>query len=213
MPWFPISFSTSAAGRLRMAVRHAPWGVAKRPRQVPTSTEPTPLPPKRHPGPKPFEGSPPSRTATPVHPAVPLTPRHPQSRHPTRAHARAPSSGRHPPAIPARTRPVRIGVGSPGGISAPMAIPVAVPGAAAVCRLSRPLSRDPWHDLSWEARLCRAHRARPRVPGRGVGIRGTARVFEVDPNTVLQWLVEAAEQLRAFSRHVLHDVRVRQVHR
>jgi hypothetical protein len=45
----------------------------------------------------------------------------------------------------------------------------------------------------------------------GMGIRGTARVFEVDPNTVLQWLVEAAEQLRAFSRYVLHDVRVRQV--
>src|SRR5712691_406339 len=45
----------------------------------------------------------------------------------------------------------------------------------------------------------------------GVGIRGTARVFEVDPNTVLQWLVEAAEQLQAFSQHVLHDVRARQV--
>jgi IS1 family transposase len=45
----------------------------------------------------------------------------------------------------------------------------------------------------------------------GLGIRGTARVFEVEPNTVLQWLVEAAEQLQAFSRHVLHDVRVRQV--
>jgi IS1 family transposase len=45
----------------------------------------------------------------------------------------------------------------------------------------------------------------------GVGIRGTARVFEVDPNTVLQWLVDAAEQLQAFSQHVLHDVRVRQV--
>src|SRR5262244_1927389 len=45
----------------------------------------------------------------------------------------------------------------------------------------------------------------------GVGIRGTARVFEVDPNTVLQWLVEAAEQLRAFSQHFLHDVQVRQV--
>ncbi len=28
---------------------------------------------------------------------------------------------------------------------------------------------------------------------------------------MLQWLVEAAEQLQAFSRHVLHDVRVRQV--
>src|SRR5216117_2298456 len=45
----------------------------------------------------------------------------------------------------------------------------------------------------------------------GLGIRGTARVFEVDPNTVLGWLVEAADQLQAFSRHVLHDVRVRQV--
>jgi hypothetical protein len=45
----------------------------------------------------------------------------------------------------------------------------------------------------------------------GVGIRGTARVFEVDPNTVLQWLVEAAEQLRAFAQHVLHDLHVHQV--
>jgi len=45
----------------------------------------------------------------------------------------------------------------------------------------------------------------------GLGIRGTARVFEVDPNTVLQWLVEAAEQLQAFSQYVLHDVRVTQV--
>src|SRR5262245_43233545 len=45
----------------------------------------------------------------------------------------------------------------------------------------------------------------------GLGIRGTARVVEVDPNTVLQWLVEAAEQLRAFVQHVLHDIRVHQV--
>jgi hypothetical protein len=45
----------------------------------------------------------------------------------------------------------------------------------------------------------------------GLGIRGTARGFEVAPNTVLQWRVEAAEQLQAFSRPVLHDVRVRQV--
>ena len=42
-------------------------------------------------------------------------------------------------------------------------------------------------------------------------MRGAARVFEVDPKTVLQWCVEAAEQLQAFSRHVLHDVRVTQV--
>src|SRR5215831_10959237 len=45
----------------------------------------------------------------------------------------------------------------------------------------------------------------------GLGIRGTARVFEVDPNTVLQWLVEAAEQLQAFVRHFLHDIHVNQV--
>ena len=28
----------------------------------------------------------------------------------------------------------------------------------------------------------------------GLGIRATARVFEINPNTVLQWLVEAADQ-------------------
>jgi len=45
----------------------------------------------------------------------------------------------------------------------------------------------------------------------GLGIRATARVFEIDPNTVLHWLVEAAEQLRAFSRYFLCDVHVKQV--
>src|SRR5262249_49544822 len=33
----------------------------------------------------------------------------------------------------------------------------------------------------------------------GLGSRGTARVFEVDPNTVLQWLGEAADQLQAIA--------------
>jgi IS1 family transposase len=45
----------------------------------------------------------------------------------------------------------------------------------------------------------------------GLGIRATARVFEVDPNTVLQWLVEAAEQLEAFSEYFLCDIHVRQL--
>src|SRR6266567_8831729 len=45
----------------------------------------------------------------------------------------------------------------------------------------------------------------------GLGIRATARVFEVDPNTVLHWLVEAAEQLRAFSRYFLCEVHVKQL--
>jgi IS1 family transposase len=45
----------------------------------------------------------------------------------------------------------------------------------------------------------------------GLGIRATARVFEVDPNTVLHWLGEAAEQLKAFSRYFLCEVHVQQI--
>src|SRR5215470_10740818 len=45
----------------------------------------------------------------------------------------------------------------------------------------------------------------------GLGIRATARVFEVAPNTVLQWLVEAAEQLRAFAAHFLRDLHLEQL--
>jgi transposase-like protein len=45
----------------------------------------------------------------------------------------------------------------------------------------------------------------------GLGIRAVARVFEVDPNTVLAWLVEVADHAVAFSRYFLHDVHVNQV--
>jgi len=45
----------------------------------------------------------------------------------------------------------------------------------------------------------------------GLGIRATARVFEVDPNTVLQWLVEAAEQLHAFSASFLCGLHLEQL--
>jgi hypothetical protein len=45
----------------------------------------------------------------------------------------------------------------------------------------------------------------------GLGIRAVARVFEVDPNTVLAWLLEVADHAVAFSRHFLHDLRVTQV--
>src|SRR5256712_1775360 len=56
------------------------------------------------------------------------------------------------------------------------------------------------------------HNAQHETCGRATFMwPGPARVLEVDPNTVLQWLVEAAAQLQAFSRHVLHDVRVTQV--
>jgi IS1 family transposase len=45
----------------------------------------------------------------------------------------------------------------------------------------------------------------------GLGIRAVARVFEVDPNTVLAWLVEVAAHLQAFSQYFLHNVHVNQV--
>jgi hypothetical protein len=45
----------------------------------------------------------------------------------------------------------------------------------------------------------------------GLGIRATARVFAVAPHTVLQWLVEAAEQLRAFSAYFLCDLHLEQL--
>jgi len=45
----------------------------------------------------------------------------------------------------------------------------------------------------------------------GLGIRGTARVFEIDANTVLKWLVEAADQLQAFSAYFLHELAINQM--
>ncbi len=45
----------------------------------------------------------------------------------------------------------------------------------------------------------------------GLGIRAVARVFEVDPNTVLAWLVEVADQAAAFLRYFLHDLSVSQL--
>jgi len=45
----------------------------------------------------------------------------------------------------------------------------------------------------------------------GLGIRAVARVFEVDPNIVLQWLSEVADHTAAFSRYFLHDLRITQV--
>jgi hypothetical protein len=45
----------------------------------------------------------------------------------------------------------------------------------------------------------------------GLGIRAVARVFTVEPNTVLAWLSEAAAHLDAFSRSLLRDVQVSHV--
>ena len=45
----------------------------------------------------------------------------------------------------------------------------------------------------------------------GLGIRATARVFEIDANTVLHWLVEAAEQLRAFAAYFFCHLHLEQL--
>jgi hypothetical protein len=45
----------------------------------------------------------------------------------------------------------------------------------------------------------------------GLGMRATARVFEVDANTVVHWLGEAAEQLTAFSAYFLCALQVKQL--
>jgi transposase-like protein len=45
----------------------------------------------------------------------------------------------------------------------------------------------------------------------GVGIRKTARIFDLDPNTVEKWLKEAAEHAEAVSHYLLHDLHLTQV--
>jgi hypothetical protein len=45
----------------------------------------------------------------------------------------------------------------------------------------------------------------------GLSIRAEARVFEVDLNTGLAWLIEVVDHATAFSQHFLHDLHVTQV--
>lgn len=44
----------------------------------------------------------------------------------------------------------------------------------------------------------------------GVGIRKTARIFDLDPNTVETWLKEAAEHSEAVSHYLLYDLHLTQ---
>src|SRR5207247_4324850 len=72
--------------------------------------------------------------------------------------------------------------------------------------------------LETHGAICHGKQAAVELIGRvvaclaeGLGIRAAARVFEVDANTVLHWLVEAAEQLRAFSAYFLCDLHLEQL--
>jgi hypothetical protein len=193
-------------------VRHAPVGVAERLRRVPDTPGPPPPRPKRHRAPKPFAG-------------LTTKPHCDACAHATDPHLHAPSA---PPPRIVLTRGRRRHVNTSMHFCPnPDCAYRGWVGWGNLRANGRP------HGGSWRQLLCVAcrryfletlgtlfHGKRTCVElivrviacrAEGLGIRGTARVFEVDPHMVLQWLVEAAEQLQAFSRYVLHDVRVTQV--
>src|SRR5881397_2375100 len=178
----------------------------------PTTAEPTPPPPKRHREPTPFEGF--------------ITKPHCDAcEHASAPHSEAPSTP-PPRIVPTRGRRRQVDT-STHFCPNPDCIYRGWVGWGNLRANGHP------NGGSWRQLLCVAcHRSFLETLGtifhgkcasverivrviaclaEGLGIRGTARVFEVDPNTVLQWLVEAAEQLRAFSQHFLHGIRVRQV--
>ena len=116
-----------------------------------------------------------------------------------------------PPSFaPMDTVPIMAGSGT--AISRPTAIPMAAPGGNGIARPAQGYFLD-----THGTPLCGTRVAVDRLVwavgalAEGLGIRAVARVFEVDPHTVLRWLVEAAAHLQAFSQYFLHDVRVTQV--
>ena len=77
--------------------------------------------------------------------------------------------------------------------------------------LSRVFSRNPWPPVAWHARPTQevglGHRSARRGPRDPCG----RPRFEVDPPTILDWLIEVADHAAVFCPHCLHDVRVTQV--
>src|SRR6266446_4632604 len=178
----------------------------------PTTPEPPPPPPKRHREPQPFEGllrKPPCDACEHSSKPPPQTPSCPPPRmEPTRGRRRHVDTSMHCCPNPDCAYRGWVGWGNLRAHGHPHGGPWRQL-LCVVCRRSL---------LETLGTLLHGKRASVELIVRviaclaeGLGIRGTARVFEVDPQTVLQWLVEAADQLRAFSQHVLHDVRVRQV--
>jgi IS1 family transposase len=178
----------------------------------PTTLEPTPPPPKRHREPTPFAGL--------------TTKPHCASCEHALTHAPQPPGCPPPRMVPTRGRPRQVdtsqhfcphpncayqGWGGRGNISA-NGHPSGGPWRQMYCTgcggyfqetHGTPLhgKRVPPDLLVWAVGAL----------AEGLGIRAVARVFEVDPNTVLAWLVEVAEHAAAFSQYFLHDVRVTQV--
>jgi IS1 family transposase/transposase-like protein len=49
------------------------------------------------------------------------------------------------------------------------------------------------------------------VLAEGLGIRATARAFDLDPNTVLTWLQQAAAHMDTVSHYLIHDLHLTQI--
>src|SRR5919198_1546247 len=188
------------------------WMWPRDPAACPTMPEPLPPRPKRTRAPKPFAGlttKPPCdacEQATDSRPQAPSAP--PPRIIPTRGRRRQVDTARH--FCPNPDCPYR-GWGGWGNLRA-NGHPNGGPWRQLLCIVCRRYFLETLGIIFHGKRASVDHIVRViACLAEGIGIRGTARVFEVDPNTVLQWLVEAAEQLRAFSQHLLHDVQVRQV--
>ena len=178
----------------------------------PTTPRPAKAPPKRSSDLKPFPGL----TRTPLCAAC------------EQAHAYAPQPPGCPPPrrVPARGRPRQVET-SQHFCPYPACAYQGWVGLGNLCANGHP-NGGPWRQLHCtscggyfqETHGTPLHGKRV-VPERlvwavgalaeGLGIRAVARVFEVDPNTVLAWLVEVADHAAAFSQYFLHDVRVTQV--
>ena len=188
------------------------WPLA---RLLPGLTPPTPAPPPRQRSgdPKPFPGlthKPPCAACEqaaqdPAAPPPPAPPPLITSRGAARARSTPP-----PSSAPIRTVPIMAGWGT--AISRPTAIPTAAPGGNGTAPPAQGYFLET-HGTPLYGKRVAADLLVWAVGAlaEGLGIRAVARVFEVDPHTVLAWLVEAAEHLQAFSQHFLHDVRVTQV--
>ena len=188
------------------------WAWPSDPATCPPPSEPTPPEPKRHREPKPFAG-------------LTTKPHCDTCEHGTAPRPQAPSTP-PPRLVPTRGRRRQVDTSTPFCPNPDCAYRGWV-GWGNLRANGHP-SGGPWRQLL--CIVCRGyfletlgtifHGKRASVDlivrviaclAERMGIRGTARVFEVDPNTVLQWLVEAAEQLRAFVQHFLHDIRLHQV--
>ena len=191
-----------------------PW-VWPSERVIPGSTLPPPplLPRKRSREPKPFAGltrKPPCAACEQAHEHVPQPPSWPAT--PYRAHAGTAAPGGHRAAFLPQCQLRLSGLGGLGQLVRQRASEWWPLAAILLHGLRGLFSGDARHTIPHGKRV-----APDLLVGavgalaEGLGIRAVARVFEVDPNTVLAWLVAVADHAAAFSQYFLHDVRVTQV--